>query len=52
MDFERFWKDLGRILKAFQVAELTLMIRATRSRSMDRWMDGWTDGRTDGWMDG
>ena len=33
MDVERFWKDLGRILKVFQVAELTLMIRATRSRS-------------------
>ena len=29
---------------AFQVAELTLMIRATRSRSMDGWMDGWMHG--------
>ena len=29
---------------AFQVAELTLMIRATRGRSMDGWMDGWMDG--------
>ena len=27
---------------AFQVEGLTLMIRATRGRSMDEWMDGWT----------
>ena len=39
--------------KAFQVEEFTVMIRATRSRSMDGWMDGrmngWMDGRMDGW---
>ena len=29
---------------ACQVADLTLMIRATRGRSMDGWMDGWMDG--------
>ena len=41
--FNGFWKDLKRILEGFwrnmaeacQVAELTLMIRATRGRSMD-----------------
>ena len=27
---------------ACQVADLTLMIRATRGRSMDGWMDGWS----------
>ena len=35
-----FWKDFGRIsgrfLEGFQVAGLTLMIRATRGRSIDR----------------
>ena len=29
---------------ACKVADLTLMIRATRGRSMDGWMDGWMDG--------
>ena len=46
-DFERiwngFWKDFEKTFEAswkVQVAELTLMIRATRGRSMDGWMDG------------
>ena len=30
----------SNIREAFQVAELILMIRATRGRSMDGWMDG------------
>ena len=37
---------------AFQVAELTLMIRATGGRSMIEWMNGWMDVCMDGWMDG
>ena len=37
---------------ACQVADLTLMIRATRGSSMDGWMDGWMEGRKEGWMDG
>ena len=49
--FNGFWKGLKRILEGFwrnvaepgQVAELTLMIRATRGRSMDGWMDGWME---------
>ena len=32
------------LLNAPEVEELTLMIRATRGRSMDGWMDGWMDG--------
>ena len=44
-----FWRNLR---EASRVAELTLMIRATRGRSMDGWMDGWMDGSMDGWMDG
>ena len=32
----------SNIREAFQVAELILMIRATRGRSMDGWMDGWS----------
>ena len=30
--------------EALRVEGLTLMIRATSSRSMDGWMDGWMDG--------
>ena len=29
---------------ACQVADFTLMIRATRGRSIDGWMDGWMNG--------
>ena len=36
----RLWRNMR---EAFQVAGLTLMIRATRGRSMDGWMDGWMD---------
>ena len=51
MVFDGFWEDFKRILEGFwrrmaeacQVAELPLMIRATRGRSMDGWMDGWID---------
>ena len=42
--WNEFWKDFEKIFEAswkVQVAELTLMIRATRGRSMDGWMDGW-----------
>ena len=55
-----FGHMLQNMREAFQVEELTLMIRATRGRSMDGcmdgsmdgWMDGWMDGSMDGWMDG
>ena len=54
--FNGFWEDFEMILAGFwgnmaeacQVAQLTLMIRAMRGRSMDGWMDGWIDA----WMDG
>ena len=43
-EFHGFWEDFKRILEGFgrnmaeacQVADLTLMIRATRGRSIDR----------------
>ena len=56
MIWERFLEGFGgtwrNMCEALQVAGLALMIRATRSRSMDGWMDGWMDGRTDGRTDG
>ena len=44
MHFGRIWDKFlqffGKILEGLQVAELTLMIRATRGRSMDPWIHG------------
>ena len=43
----------GAIWEAFDSpnGRKNLMIRATRSRSMDGWMDGWIDGLMGGLMD-
>ena len=49
-------RNIQHHLKKLASMNQTLMIRATRGRSMDGCMDGWmdgrTDGQTDGWMDG
>ena len=42
----RIWWNMP---KAFQVERLNLMIRETRSSSMDGWMSRWID---DGWIEG
>ena len=53
MDFEMILAAISKKLVRFYMnfAGLTLMIRATRGRSMDGWIDGWMDGWMDEWME-
>ena len=44
-DQHRIWRNM---CEAFQVEGLILMIRVTRSNSIDRWMDRWMDGLMNG----